>query len=317
MRAGEEEGTGGGKKITVDRRAGGPEGERRKAEVLDEGFRRTCLEAVRRALDEDLRSTGDITTSTLVPREVWGIGRIILREEGVVAGMPLAGMAFRLLDGRARFQPMVKDGEHLPAGTELAVVEGPAAVILEGERTALNFLQRLSGIATMTSRFVALAAPHGVEILDTRKTTPGLRVLEKYAVRAGGGRNHRYGLYDGVLIKDNHIAVVGSVGEAVRRAREALGPEVSIEVEVQRLEDLEEAVEAGASVVMLDNLGVEEVSEAVRRAAGRVKLEVSGGINLENVAAYAATGVNFISVGALTHSARALDISLDLEVLKG
>lgn len=284
---------------------------------MEEEFRRACLDAVRRALDEDLRSTGDVTTSCLISPELRGRGRIILREEGVVAGMPLAGMTFRLLDGRTRFRPRVRDGEHLPEGTELAVVEGSAAVILEGERTALNFLQRLSGIATLTSRFVALASPHGVEILDTRKTTPGLRALEKYAVRAGGGKNHRFGLYDGVLIKDNHIAAVGGVGEAVRRAREKLGPEVAVEVEVQRLEDLEEAIAAGASVVMLDNLGVEEVTEAVELAAGRVRLEVSGGIDLDSVAAYAATGVHYISVGALTHSARALDISLDLEIVEG
>ncbi len=237
-----------------------------------------------------------------------------MREEGVVAGLPLASMTFRLLDPKLRFQPLVSDGDRPAAPAEIAVVEGRVSTILEGERTALNFLQRLSGVATLTSRFVAAAAPHGVEILDTRKTTPGLRALEKYAVRAGGGRNHRFGLYDGVLIKDNHIAAVGSTAEAVRRAREVLGNEVSIEVEVQDLDELEEAIRAGADVVMLDNLSVEEVREAVRRAGGRVKLEVSGGIDLENVVAYASTGVDFISVGALTHSAPALDIALELSV---
>ncbi len=279
---------------------------------MDEEFRRICLEAVRRALDEDLRSEGDITTRALIPPDLRGRGVIVMRQEGVVAGLPLASMTFRLLDPRVRFQPLVSDGDRPAAPAEVAVVEGRLSSILEGERTALNFLQWLSGVATLTSRFVAAASPYGVAILDTRKTTPGLRALEKYAVRAGGGRNHRFGLYDGVLIKDNHIAAVGSVAEAVRRAREALGDEVSIEVEVQDLELLEEAVRAGADVVMLDNLGVEEVREAVRRVGGRVRLEVSGGVTLENVASYASTGVDFISVGALTHSAPALDMALEL-----
>ncbi|MDI6873101.1 carboxylating nicotinate-nucleotide diphosphorylase [Candidatus Solincola sp.] len=272
------------------------------------------MEAVRRALDEDLRSEGDITSRALIPPDMRGRGVIVMREEGVVAGLPLASMTFRLLDPRVRFQPLVSDGDRPATPAEIAVVEGKVSTILEGERTALNFLQRLSGVATLTSRFVAATAPYGVEVLDTRKTTPGLRTLEKYAVRAGGGRNHRFGLYDGVLIKDNHITAVGGTAEAVRRAREALGPETSIEVEVQDLEELEEAIRAGADVVMLDNLSVEEVREAVRRAAGRVKLEVSGGINLENVASYASTGVDFISVGALTHSAPALDIALELSM---
>ncbi|MBC7246235.1 MAG: carboxylating nicotinate-nucleotide diphosphorylase [Actinobacteria bacterium] len=281
---------------------------------MDEEFKHACLDIVRRALDEDLKSTGDITTRAVLPEGRRAKGVILLREEGVVAGLPLASMTFRLLDPRVRFQSLVSDGERVSPASELAVVEGEASTILEGERTALNFLQRLSGIATLTAAFVALAAPHGAAVLDTRKTTPGLRVLEKYAVRAGGGRNHRFGLYDGVIIKDNHIAAVGGVAEAVRRARENLDGGMSIEVEVQDLADLEDAISSGADVVMLDNLSVEEVEEAVRAAAGRVKLEVSGGINLENVAAYAATGVDYISVGALTHSARALDIALELEL---
>lgn len=280
---------------------------------MDEGFRRTCLEAVRRALDEDLQSAGDMTSRALIPPDVRGRGRIIMREGGVVAGLPLASMVFRLLDGKINFQSLANDGDHLPALSEIAVVEGPVIGILEGERTALNFLQRLSGIATLTSRFVSLAHPHGAEILDTRKTTPGLRALEKYAVRAGGGKNHRFGLYDAVLIKDNHEVAVGGVGRAVALAREALGGEAGIEVEVRDLAELEEAITAGADVVMLDNMSVDEVRRAVGLAAGRVKLEASGGIDLDNVEAYAATGVDFISVGAITHSARALDIALDLE----
>lgn len=281
---------------------------------MDEEFRSICLEAVRRALDEDLRSQGDVTSRALIPPEMRGRGVIVMREEGVVAGLPLASMTFRLLDPKARFQALVSDGDRPGAPAEIAMVEGTVSTILEGERTALNFLQHLSGVATLTSRFVAAAAPHGVEILDTRKTTPGLRALEKYAVRAGGGKNHRFGLYDGVLIKDNHIAAVGGTEEAVRRAREVLGEEVSIEVEVQDLDELEEALRAGADVIMLDNLEVEEVREAVRLVGGRAKLEVSGGIDLDNVTAYASTGVDFISVGALTHSAPALDIALELSV---
>jgi nicotinate-nucleotide pyrophosphorylase (carboxylating) len=280
---------------------------------VDEDFKRICMEAAQRALDEDLQSSGDITSRALIPPGTRGRGHIVLREEGVVAGLPLASMVFRLLDNKIGFQNMASDGERLPAGSEIARVEGPVLTILEGERTALNFLQRLSGIATLTARFVAACAPHRAAILDTRKTTPGLRALEKYAVRAGGGRNHRLGLYDAVLIKDNHIAAVGGVGKAVESAREAVGEDESIEVEVQRLEELEEAIQGGADVVMLDNMSVEEVEEAVRTVGGRLKLEVSGGIDLDNVASYAATGVDFISVGALTHSARALDIALDLE----
>ncbi len=270
------------------------------------------MEAVRRALDEDLRSEGDITSRALIAAGTRGRAVIVLREEGVVAGLPLASMVFRLLDSRINFQSLVSDGDHLPASSEIAAIEGPVTGILEGERAALNFLQRLSGIATLTSRFVSLAHVHGAEILDTRKTTPGMRALEKYAVRAGGGRNHRFGLYDAVLIKDNHEHAVGGVGKAVELAREALGTETMIEVEVQDLAALEEAIRAGADTVMLDNMGVEEVGKAVEMAAGRVRLEASGGIDLDNVAAYAATGVDFISVGAITHSAPALDIALEL-----
>ena len=283
---------------------------------MDEDFRRICMEAVRKALDEDLQSSGDVTSRALVPPDARGRGRIILREEGVVAGLPLASMAFRLLDNKVNFQPLVNDGDHLPAASEIAVVEGSVLTILEGERTALNFLQRLSGIATLTSRYVAAAAPFGATVLDTRKTTPGLRGLEKYAVRAGGGKNHRFGLYDAVLIKDNHIVAVGGVGKAVESAREAVGEEADVEVEVQRLADLEEAIQAGADVVMLDNMSVAEIAEAVRNARGRVKLEASGGIGLDNIVAYAETGVDLISVGAITHSARALDIALELEPLR-
>lgn len=279
---------------------------------MDQEFKQKCLEAVQRALDEDLQSSGDITSRALIPPDSRGRASIVLREEGVVAGLPLASMVFRLLDNKVNFQPLVSDGDLLPAGSEIAVVGGPVLAILEGERTALNFLQRLSGIATLTNEYVSRAAPRGVEILDTRKTTPGLRPLEKYAVRAGGGKNHRLGLYDAVLIKDNHIAAVGGVGKAVERAREAVGDEQQVEVEVESLDGLEEAIAAGADIVMLDNMSVEETRQAVEAVGGRVKLETSGGITLENLEAFAATGVDYISVGALTHSAPALDIALEL-----
>jgi nicotinate-nucleotide pyrophosphorylase (carboxylating) len=285
--------------------------------AMDEEFKRICMEAVQRALDEDLQSKGDVTSRAVIPPGTMGRGRIIMREGGVIAGLPLASMVFRLLDTKANLQPMMSDGDHVPAGAEVAMVNAPVLTILEGERTALNFLQRLSGIATLTSMFVAAVAPYETVILDTRKTTPGLRALEKYAVRAGGGKNHRFGLYDAVLIKDNHIAAVGGIGGAIESARKAMGEGVNIEVEVECLEDLDEAISGGADVIMLDNMDIEEVAEAVRSTRGRVKLEASGGINIDNVADYAATGVDFISVGALTHSARALDIALELEQAAG
>jgi nicotinate-nucleotide pyrophosphorylase (carboxylating) len=282
---------------------------------LDDDFKRMCMKAVQGALDEDLQSIGDITSRALVPAGAKGHADIIMREPGVVAGLPLASMVFRLLDNKVNFRSRVNDGEQQQGGSTIATLDGSVLTILEGERTALNFLQRLSGIATLTAKFVALAAPCGVEILDTRKTTPGLRALEKYAVRAGGGRNHRFGLYDAILIKDNHIAAAGGVAVAVELAKEAEGDR-PIEVEIAHLEDLEEAIEADADIVMLDNMPPEDVEQAVRVAGGRVKLEASGGISLENISSYARTHVDFISVGALTHSAAALDIALKLEPVK-
>jgi nicotinate-nucleotide pyrophosphorylase (carboxylating) len=282
---------------------------------LDEDFKRMCMEAAQRALDEDLQSIGDITSRALIQHDAKGHAEIIVREAGVVAGLPLASIVFRLLDNKVNFRSRVNDGEHLQTGSSIAILEGSVRTILEGERTALNFLQRLSGIATLTAKFVAAAAPFGVEILDTRKTTPGLRALEKYAVRAGGGRNHRNGLYDAILIKDNHIAATGGVAEAVILAKEA-DEDRPVEVEIAQLEDLETAIEAGADTVMLDNMPPEDVEQAVLVAAGRVKLEASGGITLENISSYARTRVDFISVGALTHSAASLDIALELEPVR-
>lgn len=283
---------------------------------MDDDFKRLCMEAVQRALDEDLQATGDITSRALIQPGSKGRAEIIMREPGVVAGLPLASMVFRLLDNKINFQSLVNDGEHLQGDSVIATLDGSVLTILEGERTALNFLQRLSGIATLTARFLVLAAPHGAEILDTRKTTPGLRGLEKYAVRAGGGKNHRFGLYDAILIKDNHIGATGGVGAAVRLAKEAAGEPRPIEVEIGRLEELEEAIEAGADIVMLDNMPSEDAEQAVRMASGRVKLEASGGITLANVSSYARAGVDYISVGALTHSAPSLDIALQLQAVK-
>ncbi len=273
---------------------------------------REMMEAVRLALDEDRGGKGDITSRSLLTPEDRGGGHFIAREEGRVAGLPVASCVFRLLDPRVVFTALVSEGDEVRGDTPLARVEGPLLPVLEGERTALNFLQRLSGIATLTAAYVRRAAPYGVDICDTRKTTPGLRVLEKYAVRVGGGVNHRMGLYDAVLIKDNHIRAVGSLKMALQLVREEHGDGVPLEVEVQDLEQLREALEGGAEVIMLDNMDVGTMREAVRMTAGRARLEASGGITLERVEEVAATGVDRISVGALTHSYRSLDIALDL-----
>jgi nicotinate-nucleotide pyrophosphorylase (carboxylating) len=270
------------------------------------------LEIVRVALDEDLRSQGDITSRALFTSQDLGAGDFILKERGKVAGLPVAAAVFQLLDREVKFRSLVSEGDLLEADTVLARVEGPLLSILEGERTALNFLQRLSGIATLTMEYVRRAGPYGVVIKDTRKTTPCLRILEKYAVRVGGGVNHRMGLFDAVLIKDNHIRAIGGITRAVHLVREEYGRDYSVEVEVSNLEELEEAIASGADVVMLDNMEVKEIRKAVEVAAGRVLLEVSGGVTLDRTEEIASTGVDFISVGALTHSARALDISLEI-----
>ncbi len=274
-------------------------------------MKREYLDTVRLALDEDLRSEGDITSRAMFTSEDRGEGFFLLKQDGRVAGLPVAAAVFHLLNREVAFQALVTEGDDLEAGTRLARVEGSILSILEGERTALNFLQRLSGIATLTSAYARRAAPYGVAIKDTRKTTPGLRYLEKYAVRVGGGANHRMGLYDAVLIKDNHIRGIGGIEMALRLVRNEYGDSLPVEIEVSDLAGLEEAIAGGAQVVMLDNMETEQVREAVRLAGGRVKLEVSGGVTLERVEELAATGVDFISVGALTHSCPALDIALD------
>lgn len=261
-------------------------------------------------LAEDIGG-GDLTTRAVVPPGTQAVGRMVLREPGVVAGLPVAEYIFRRLSQDVVFESLVRDGQTCPAGQALAELRGDAAAILGGERLALNFLQRLSGIATATARLVDLAAAGGARIVDTRKTTPGLRILEKYAVRAGGGHNHRFGLFDGVLIKDNHLALAGSITNAVRAAREAAPHTVRVEVEVEDLAGVEEALAAGADIILLDNMDVDTMARAVAMVAGRALTEASGNISAETVAAVSATGVDLISVGALTHSVRSLDIGLD------
>jgi nicotinate-nucleotide pyrophosphorylase (carboxylating) len=263
------------------------------------------------ALREDL-GPGDITTESVVPETLWARAEFIAKEEGVVAGLPVAGRVFRRLDPETEFWAEVAEGSAVKAGAVLAVVAGRARTILTGERVALNFVRHLSGIATRTRRLVAAVEGLRAVVLDTRKTTPGLRALEKYAVRAGGGRNHRFGLFDGILIKDNHIRAAGGIREAVARARARAPHTLKVEVEVQSLNEVEEALAAGADIIMLDNMPVAAMREAVRRIGGRALVEASGGITEENVREVAATGVDFISAGTLTHSARALDISLEI-----
>lgn len=267
---------------------------------------------VARALAEDV-GPGDVTAEALVPAGAPARGTISQKEPGVLFGLRAAEAVFSSLDPAARFERLAPEGEWLAGGPALRV-EATARAILTAERTALNIAQRLSGVATLTRRYADAVAGTGARILDTRKTTPGMRLLEKAAVRAGGGRNHRMGLHDQILIKENHIAEAGGVAAAVERAR-AAAPDVPLEVEVRDLGELGAALEAGAPQVLLDNMPVPQLAAAVELAAGRAVLEASGGVSLENVREIAETGLDFISVGALTHSAPALDLSLILEPL--
>jgi nicotinate-nucleotide pyrophosphorylase (carboxylating) len=271
---------------------------------------------VRRALEEDLGRAGDLTTDATVAPHLRAVGRLVARRPGRIAGLPIAAAAFRLLDPAVEVELAAADGDDVAAGAVLAVVRGPARPILTAERVALNFLGHLSGIATATAdlvRRVEAAAP-GCRVACTRKTTPGLRALEKYAVRAGGGVNHRFGLDDAVLIKDNHLAVAGGVAAAVARVRQRVGHLVKVEVEVDTLEQLDQALAAGVDAVLLDNMTPEQLREAVARVAGRATTEASGGITPDTAAAVAATGVDLLSAGWLTHSAASLDVALDLDI---
>jgi nicotinate-nucleotide pyrophosphorylase (carboxylating) len=269
---------------------------------------------VRTALTEDV-GTGDRTTDGVVPATARCRAELLLEEPGVACGIDAARAVFEALDPGVAFEPVLDDGNPvIKPPVTLARLEGPARAVLTGERTALNLLGRLSGIATLTSRYVAAVEGTGATILDTRKTTPGLRALEKAAVAAGGGTNHRAGLYDAILIKENHSALGGGVGAAVRRASE-LAPELELEVECATLAEVDEALQAGARRILLDNMDTAQLRQAVRHVAGRAELEASGGVTLDTLGAVASTGLNFISVGALTHSAPALDLSLLLEPL--
>jgi nicotinate-nucleotide pyrophosphorylase (carboxylating) len=268
-------------------------------------------EIVRRALAEDV-GTGDITTLLTVPENTAARATLIAKQAGVVAGLPVVGEVFAQVDPGLTFQWGADDGDRVEPGRALCAILGSARSILTGERVALNFVQRLSGIATKTARFVELAAGTKARIVDTRKTTPGLRALEKYAVRVGGGYNHRFGLYDAILIKDNHLQASGGIAPAVEAAFDQAPHTMTVTVECDTLEQVDEAIAAGVDIVLLDNMTPEQLAQAVQRVAGQVAIEASGGVNEETVAAIAQTGVDIISVGALTHSAVALDISLDL-----
>lgn len=267
---------------------------------------------VEAALKED-RADHDLTTLAVVPAEAAGRGRILARERGVIAGLAVVEAVFHAVDRDTHLTQHLPDGAHVAAGDLVAELQGPMRALLSGERVALNFLQRLSGIATATAKLADLVKDYPVRILDTRKTTPGLRALEKYAVRTGGGANHRFSLADMVLIKDNHIAAAGGVTEAVRRVRRQAPPYVRVEVETETEAQVREALAAGVDLIMLDNMSPDEMRRMVALVAGRAKLEASGRVDEENVVAVAATGVDYISSGAITHSAKALDLSLEIE----
>ncbi len=274
--------------------------------------RNLIREIVARALAEDLGGRGDITTQATVPNEAEGRFRIVARHAGVLAGIEPAAETFVQVDPHIEVEWLGEDGDSLEPGTVIAQLAGPAGAILGAERTALNFLGRLSGIASLTRRYVDAVEGTGAGVAHTRKTTPGLRALELQAVVAGGGVRHRFGLDDAILIKDNHVAVAGSVGEAVRRARALAGHMVRVATEVDRLEQLDEALDAGADSILLDNFNNADLRQAVMRCKGRgVTLEASGNVSLDTVGAIAATGVDVISIGALTHSAPCLDLGLD------
>ncbi len=287
--------------------------------TFNDSERAACERLIDLALAEDWMQAGDLTCNAAIPLDLQGEARFVSRSPGVVAGLPVAPLVYQRTPG-VTFEPLVEDGTRLTPGTVLARVSGSMAGILSTERVILNFLQRLSGVASLTRKYADLIADLPCRLLDTRKTTPGWRLLEKYAVRCGGGHNHRMGLYDGVMLKDNHLAALarsgasGTIPEAIRLVREKCGTRVPLEVEVDTLEQLDEALRCGPDVVLLDNMTLEMLREAVRRrnaVAPGILLEASGGVNLQTVRGIAETGVDRVSVGALTHSAPALDIGLD------
>ena len=275
---------------------------------------RTLDPLIELALAEDI-GTGDITTESTVTPKQKGVGIIIVEDDGVIAGLPVAQRVFQKIDPSLEFRKFVSDGDRVRKMTPVAEVTGRVKPILTGERIAINFLQRLSGTATLTARFVERVEKYDVQITDTRKTTAGWRAIQKYAVYMGGGQNHRFGLFDGVLIKDNHIIAAGSVAKAVRKAKSTVPHTMKIEIEVETPDQVEEAMCAGADILLLDNMPVELMRTTVEKVAGRVLIEASGNITLDKVDAVAETGVDLISVGALTHSAMPLDFSLDLKLI--
>jgi len=275
-------------------------------------------EIIRRALDEDIQ-TGDVTTQAVIPDEVFGKGKFLVKANGVIAGLNIAEQVFKIVDDKIVYKVLICDGEKVNVDDIVAEVEGNASSILTAERTALNFLQRMSGIATLTNTFVEKIKHTKAKILDTRKTVPGLRLLDKEAVRVGGGTNHRIGLFDLFLIKDNHIEIAGSITDAVRACinfQQKKNLNLRIEVETKNLEEVKEALVCNVDIIMLDNFKTELLKEAVTLISGKCLIEASGNINLNNVKEVAEIGVDFISVGALTHSVKALDISLEVELKK-
>lgn len=286
--------------------------------MMFNGYNEGLMESIRQWLKEDVGS-GDITAAVTIPAEHQSKGIIHAKQTGIAAGIPIASLVFEMVDPSLTFNPLVQDGDNVSKGTVLAEVEGSTHSILTGERLALNLLQRLSGIATRTRQYVDALQGLPVRLVDTRKTTPGHRMLEKYAVRVGGGSNHRFGLYDAVMIKDNHIKGAGGIATAVQRARAAIPHTMTIEVETENLEQVDEALSAGADIIMLDNMAPELMKEAVRRIKARaphVTVEASGNVSLQTIYGIADTGVDVISVGRLTYSFDSLDISLDLNEKK-
>jgi nicotinate-nucleotide pyrophosphorylase (carboxylating) len=284
---------------------------------MDDKWIKSVEPIVDLALAEDL-DKGDITTEVVIPSDIQGKAHLVARENGIVAGLKVAESVFNKVDANLKYSSLVSDGDAIHPGDRIAEIAGPVASILQAERTALNFLQRLSGIATETAKYVAEISGTNAYITDTRKTTPGLRILEKYAVKVGGGYNHRQNLGDGVLIKDNHLAVIRCNGikieEVIQKVKEKIERGMKIEVEVESLDDFKVAMSSGADVIMLDNMEIEEMKEATKMASGRVKIEASGNITIQNVGDVAKTGVDYISIGSLTHSVKALDISLEVEM---
>ncbi len=267
------------------------------------------------AISEDI-GKGDLTTTLCLPPKLIIEAQIIAQEEGIIAGLEVAELVFKKINKGVEFEEKVSDGTRVKKDEVVADIVGDAQGILSAERIALNFLQRLSGIASITAKFVEAVKPYPAKIYDTRKTTPGLRLLEKYAVKMGGGTNHRFGLYDGILIKDNHIKVAGGISQAVRQVRQGLPAGIKVEVETANLDEVKEAVNLDVDIIMLDNMSLEMIKEAVeiiRAGKNDTLIEISGGVNLENVHQLAATGVDIISIGALTHSPKALDLSLEIK----